>query len=233
MMCLGAVIFPVALSAFSPCCHVQNTHLLSTVVHGRDTKQGLGLALRLRDVFGSISGRKMDSDVLTWHVCSSLGLPKLGLHEPVCMYLWETPILLSADPGQSEALLPVPFIMSFSKLQLVGDFLFLFDLCFVPQSSISVPPAAARWCWTEAGQGAGNVTPPCVSTGCRCCCAFSASILCFPSAQTCQNCQNPCVGAFSKLGSEAFGSCNYTNKALLTTTSFACFTVLLPWVMIS
>lgn len=65
MMCLGEVIFPVALSAFLPCCHVQNTHLLSTVMHGRDTKQGLGLALRLRAMFGSTSGRKMDSDVLT------------------------------------------------------------------------------------------------------------------------------------------------------------------------
>lgn len=51
------------------------------------------------------------------------------------------------------------------------------------------------------------------------------SILCFPSAQTCQRCQNPCVGAFSELGSEAFGSCNYTNKGLLTTTAFASFTV--------
>lgn len=65
MMSLDEVIFPVALSAFSPCCHVLNTHLLSTVMHGRDTKQGLGSALRLRGVFGSISGRKMDSDVLT------------------------------------------------------------------------------------------------------------------------------------------------------------------------
>lgn len=65
MVCLDEVIFPVALSAFSPCCHVQNTNLLPTVMHGRGTKQGLGLALRLRGVFGSISGRKVDSYVLT------------------------------------------------------------------------------------------------------------------------------------------------------------------------
>lgn len=51
------------------------------------------------------------------------------------------------------------------------------------------------------------------------------SILCFSSAQTCQRCQNPCVGAFSELGSEALGSCNYANKGLLTTTAFASFTV--------
>lgn len=98
-MCLDEVIFPVALSALSLCCHVQNTRPLPTAVHGRDTKQALGLALRQRGVFGSICGRKMDSDVLTCRVCSSLGLPDLGLHERVCVYLWEIPILLSAGPG--------------------------------------------------------------------------------------------------------------------------------------
>lgn len=50
--------------------------------------RALGLALKLRGVLNSsISGKKMDSDVLTWLVCSSLGLPDLGLHERVCIYM--------------------------------------------------------------------------------------------------------------------------------------------------
>lgn len=37
-------IFPIGLSAFSPCCHLQNSHLLSTTMHGRDAKQGFGFS---------------------------------------------------------------------------------------------------------------------------------------------------------------------------------------------
>lgn len=111
MMCLDEVIFPVALSAFSPCCHVQNILLLSTVLHGRDTKQGLGLALGLRGVFGSVSGRRMDSDVLTC-VCSSLGLPELGLQEPVCCTCERLPSSsLQAQQSVESDLLAVSFIM--------------------------------------------------------------------------------------------------------------------------
>lgn len=207
-----------------PC--AKNTHLLSTVMHGRDTKQGLGLALRLRGVFGSISGRKMDSEVLTGRVCSSLGLPELGLHERVCVYLWEIPILLPAHPGESDALLPVLLSCNSANLsEWLGIFFLTCALYYKPP--LQCPQQLQGAAGLRSGQGARfctlwDVTPPGVSTGCR---WSHGSILCFPAAQTCQSCQNPCMGAFRELGSEAFGSCNYTNKGLLTTTAFPCFTV--------
>ena len=57
--------------------------------------RALGLALKLRGVlYSSISGRKMDSDVLTLLVCSFLGLPDLGLHERVCIYMHKQSLCL-------------------------------------------------------------------------------------------------------------------------------------------
>lgn len=43
-MCLDEIIFLIALSVLTPCCCLQNIPLLSTIMHGRDAKQGFGFS---------------------------------------------------------------------------------------------------------------------------------------------------------------------------------------------
>lgn len=54
-----------------------------------------------------------------------------------------------------------------SLSEWLGIFIFLLDLCFVSQTSIAVPPAAARWCLTEVGTGIRVLHPGgCDTTRC-------------------------------------------------------------------
>lgn len=206
MVCIGEIIFPIALSAFFHPVAMCKISISCQLLHMAGMQnRALGLALKLRGCIAvSLAGRWVQ---MCWlYLFSALGFAQFGLVTSVfvctcTIYMWErftTSSLQTKESKGSDCPLPLMFNLATPK-EWFGDLFFSFFLtcmCFVPKIWIERSLTAERWYLNEISTAStvlclhgltllgGGQRPGCVSVGCRgVSCTFSCTAQFFTAFQ--------------------------------------------------